>query len=54
MQQLAVCFAFEPGPLGSVHLIGRETMAEIERQTFIQQNSHAILAISESLASSSA
>src|SRR5712692_5992334 len=53
-QQLAVLLAFQTRPLSGVGIMVGEAVPEIEWQALIQQSLHAILASSESFASSSA
>jgi len=52
-EQFPVLSAFQPGPLRRMRIVERKAMAEVEREAFIQENLHAILASSESFASSS-
>ena len=53
-QQLAVFLAFQTRPLNGVSIMVGKAVPEIEWQALIQQDLHAILASSESFASSSA
>lgn len=53
-QKLAILSAFQSSPFRRLSLMLGKAVPEIQRQAFVQQNLHAILANSDSLASSRA